>query len=84
MTGFMVFEAREGSKLSDYWQQRPKSQLRRVRVTPRKTLFTPVRAPVDLATLAPCRENDKSYLDGSHTILSDTWFVSSKGRDSDG
>ena len=39
------FEVREGSRLSDYWQQRTKSQLRHVHVTPRETLFTPVHAP---------------------------------------
>ena len=37
MAGFIVFELREGSTLSDYWQQRAKSQLCCARVTPRKT-----------------------------------------------
>ena len=54
-----------------------------MRVTPRKTLFTPVHAPVDLAMLAPCRETHKSYLNGGTSTLSDTWLVSSKGRDSE-
>ena len=81
MTGFIVFEMRESSRLSDYWQQRTKSQLCRVHVTPKKTLFTPSRAPVDLALLAPCRETHKSYLNGSTLTLCDTWLGNSKGRD---
>ena len=40
MTGFIVFETHGGSRLSDYWQQKTKSSLSRVHVTPRKTLFT--------------------------------------------
>ena len=73
----------EDSRLSDYWLQRTKSQPCRAHVTPRMTLFTPVRSPVDLAMLAPCREVHKSYLNGSASTLCDTWFVSSKGRDSE-
>ena len=42
------------------WQQRTKSRLSRVRVTPRKTLFTPSHAPVDLALLAPGRMSQDS------------------------
>ena len=52
-------------------------------VTPRKTLFTPVHASVDLAMLAPRRETHKSYLNGSTSTLCDTWLASSKGRDSE-
>ena len=49
-------------------------------MTAKKTLFTPVHAPVDLAMLAPCRETHKSYLDGSIPTSCDTWLVSNKGR----
>ena len=49
MTGFIVLETHGGSRLSDYWQQKTKSRLSRVHVTPRKTLFTPSHAPVDLS-----------------------------------
>ena len=81
MTGFVVFEEREGYRLSDYWQQRTKSQICRVHVTPRKTLFRPSsRAPVDLALLAPCMETHKSYLNGSTLTLCDTWLGNSKGE----
>ena len=61
MTGFFVFETHGGSRLSDYWQQKTKSRLSRVHVTPRKTLFTPSHAPVDLALLAP-GQSDKEEL----------------------
>ena len=84
MTGLIVFEMREGSRLSDYWQQRTKSQLCRAHVTPRKTLFTPSHALVDLALLAPCRETRKCYLNGSTLTLHDTWLGSAKGRDRTG
>ena len=59
MTGFIAFEASEGSRLSDFWQQslqRTKPHLSRVHVVPRKTLLTPSHALVDLALLAPCRD----------------------------
>ena len=62
MTGFIVFETHGGSRLSDYWQQKTKSHLSRVHVTPRKTLFTPSHAPVDLALLAPGRVTRKDYM----------------------
>ena len=76
MTGFIVLETREGPRLSDLWQQRTRSQLCLAHVTPRKTLFTPSHAPLDLAMLAPCKESYKSYLDGSTLTLHDTWLGS--------
>ena len=72
MTGFIVFETHGGSRLSDYWQQKTKSRLSRVHVTPRKTLFTPSHAPVDLALLAPGRVTRKNYLYGGILTLHDT------------
>ena len=48
LTGYIVFETHGGSRLSGYWQQKTKTRLSRVHVTPRKTLFTPSHAPVDL------------------------------------
>ena len=36
-----------------------------------------------LQLLLHARETHKSYLNGSCAILSDTWLVSSKGRDSE-
>ena len=59
MTGYIVFETHGGSRLSDYWQQKTKTRLSRVHVTPRKTLFTPSHAPVDLSLLAPSRTTRK-------------------------
>ena len=64
MTGYIVFETHGGSRLSDYWQQKTKSRLSRVHVTPRKTLFTPSHAPVVLSLLAPGRVTRKKYLYG--------------------
>ena len=73
MTGVIVFEVREvPARLSDYWQQRTKSQLCHVHVAPRKTLFTPAHAAVDVAALAPCRETHMSHFSGSCATLSDT------------
>ena len=83
MTGFIVFETSEGSRLSDYWQQRTKSHLSRVHVVPRMTLFTLSHAPVDLALLAPCTETRKCYLHGSILTLHYTWLGSVKCRDSE-
>ena len=82
MTGFIVFEAHEGSRLSDYWQQKTKSHLSRVHVTPRKTLFTPSHA-LDLALLAPGRVTRKNYLHGGVLTLHDTWLGCVKGRDNE-
>ena len=81
MTGFIVFETHGGSRLSDYWQQKTKSRLSRVHVTPRKTLFTPSHAPVELALLAPGRVTRKNYLHGGTLTIQDTWLASVKGRD---
>ena len=72
-----------GSRLSDYWQQNTKSRLSRVHVTPRKTLFTPSHAPVDLALLAPGRVTRKGYLNGGTLTLHDTWLGCVRGRDSE-
>ena len=85
MTGFLVFAMRESSRLSDYWQHRTKSQLCRVHVTPRKTLFTPSHALVDLALLAPCRDTRSAILiDNANPLtLRETWLGSAKGRDSE-
>ena len=83
MTGFIVFETHGGSRLSDYWQQKAKSRLSRVRVTPRKTLFTPSHAPVDLALLAPGRMTRKNYLHGGVLTLHDTWLGCVKGPDNE-
>ena len=65
LTGYIVFETHGGSRLPDYWQQKTKTRLSRVHVTPRKTLFTPSHAPVDLSLLSPSRTTRKSYLNGS-------------------
>ena len=81
MTGYIVFETHGGSRLSDYWQQKTKTRLSRVHVTPRKTLFTPSHAPVDLSLLAPSRTTRKNYLKGGTQTLYDTWLASVKGRD---
>ena len=83
MTGYIVFETHGGSRLSDYWQQKTKSRLSRVHVTPRKTLFTPSHAPVDLALLAPGRVTRKNYLYGGTLTLHDTWLACVKGRDTE-
>ena len=83
MTGFIVFETHGGSRLSDYWQQKTKSRLSRVHVTPRKTLFTPNHALVDLALLAPGRMTRKNYLHGGVLTLHDTWLGCVKGRDNE-
>ena len=80
MTGFIVFETHGGSRLSDYWQQKTKSSLSRVHVTPRKTLFTPSHAPVDFASLAPGRVTRKKYLHGGVLTLRDSWLGCVKGR----
>ena len=68
---------------SQYWQQKTKSGLSRVHVTPRKTLFTPSHAPVDLALLAPGRVTRKNYLHGGVLTLHDTWLGCVKGRDNE-
>ena len=83
LTGYIVFETHGGSRLSDYWQQKTKTRLSRVHVTPRKTLFSPSHAPVDLSLLSPGRTTRKNYLDGSTQTLSDTWLASVKGRDAE-
>ena len=83
MTGYIVFETHGGYRLSDYWQQKAKSRLSRVHVTPRKTLSTPSHAPVDLALLAPGRMTRKNYLYGGTLTLHDTWLASVKGRDTE-
>ena len=75
MTGYIVFETHGGSRLSDYWQQRTKSRLSRVHVTPRKTLFTPSHAPFDLALLTAGRMTKKNYLHGGTLTLYDTWLA---------
>ena len=67
----------------DYWQLRTRSCLSRVHVAPRKTLFTPTHATVDLALLAPCRETRKCYLNGSTLTLHDAWLGCVRGRDSE-
>ena len=79
LTGYIVFETHGGSRLSDYWQQKPKTRLSRVHVTPRKTLFTPSQAPVDFSLLSPSRTTRKSYLNGSTQTLCDTWLANVKG-----
>ena len=83
MTGYIVFETHGGSRLSASWQQKPKSRLSRVHVTPRKTLFTPSLAPVDLALLAPGRVTRKNYLYGGTQPLRDTWLACVRGRDTE-
>ena len=83
MTGYIVFETHGGSRLSDYWQQKAKSRLSRVHVTPRKTLFTPNHASVDLSSLAPGRVTRKNYLYGGILTLHDTWIACVKGRDTE-
>ena len=83
LTGYIVFETHGGSRLSDYWQQKTKTRLSRVHVTPRKTLFNPSHAPVDLSLLSPSRTTRKNYLNGSTQTLSDTWLASVKGRDAE-
>ena len=83
LTGYVVFETHGGSRLSDYWQQKTKTRLSRVHVTPRKTLFSPSHAPVDLSLLSPGRTTRKDYLNGSTQTLSDTWTASVKGRDTE-
>ena len=83
MTGCIVFETHGGSRLSDYWQQKTKTRLSRVHVRPRKTLFTPSHAPVDLSLLAPSRTTRKNYLHGGSQTLHDTWLASVKGRDTE-
>ena len=83
LTGYVVFETHGGSRLSDYWQQKTKTRLSRVHVTPRKTLFSPSHAPVDLSLLSPGRTTRKNYLNGSTQTLSDTWTASVKGRDTE-
>ena len=83
LTGYIVFETHGGSRLSDYWQQKTKTRLSRVHVTPRKTLFTPSHAPVDLSLLSPGRTTRKNYLNGSTQTLKDTWLASVKGRDAE-
>ena len=83
LTGYIVFETHGGSRLSDYWQQKTKTRLSRVHVTPRKTLFTPSHAPVDLSLLSPSRTTRKSYLNGSTQTLRDTWLASVKGRETE-
>ena len=83
LTGYVVFETHGGSRLSDYWQQKTKTRLSRVHVTPRKTLFSPSHAPVDLSLLSPSRTTRKNYLNGSTQTLSDTWIASVKGRDAE-
>ena len=83
LTGYVVFETHGGSRLSDYWQQKTKTRLSRVHVTPRKTLFNPSHAPVDLSLLSPSRTTRKNYLNGSTQTLSDTWLASVKGRDAE-
>ena len=83
MTGYIVFETHGGSRLSDYWLQKTKSRLSRVHVTPRKTLFTPSHAPVDLSLLGPSRTTRKSYLYGGTQTLHNTWLASVKGRDTE-
>ena len=83
LTGYVVFETHGGSRLSDYWQQKTKTRLSRVHVTPRKTLFNPSHAPVDLSLLSPGRTTRKNYLNGSTQTLSDTWLASVKGRDAE-
>ena len=83
MTGFIVFETHGGSRLSDNWQQKTKSRLSRVHVTPRKTLFTPSHAPVDLALLAPGRVTKKNYLHGGVLTLHDTWRGCVRGQDNE-
>ena len=83
MTGYIVFETHGGSRLSDYWQQKTKTRLSRVHVTPRKTLFTPSHAPVDLSLLALSRTTRKNYLHGGTQTLYDTWLASVKGRDTE-
>ena len=60
-----------------------RSRLSRVHVTPRKTLFTPSHAPVDLALLAPGRMTRKNYLYGGTLTLCDTWLANVKGRDTE-
>ena len=60
LTGYVVFETHGGSRLSDYWQQKTKTRLSRVHVTPRKTLFNPSHAPVDLSLLSPGRTTQKN------------------------
>ena len=62
MTGYIVFETHGGSRLSDYWQQKTKTRLSRVNVIPRKTLFTPSHAPVDLSLLLPSRTTGRTTL----------------------
>ena len=52
-------------------------------MTPRKTLFTPSHAPVDLALLAPGRMTRKNYLYGGTLTLYDTWLASVKGWDTE-
>ena len=52
-------------------------------LTPRKTLFTPSHAPVDLALLAPGRMTRKNYLHGGTLTLYDTWLACVKGRDTE-
>ena len=81
MTGYIVFETHGGSRLSDYWQQKTKTRLSRVHVTPRKTLFTPSHAPVDLSLLSPSSTTRKNYLNGGTQTLCDTWLASVEGRD---
>ena len=83
LTGCIVFETHGGSRLSDYWQQKTKTRLSRVHVTPRKTLFTPSHAPVDLSLLSPSRTTRKTYLNGGTQTLCNTWLASVKGRDSE-
>ena len=83
LTGYVVFETHGGSRLSDYWQQKTKTRLSRVHVTPRKTLFNPSHAPVDLSLLSPGRTTRKNYLNGGTQTLRDTWLASVKGRDAE-
>ena len=80
MTGYIVL-THGGSRLTDDWQQKTKTRLSRVNVTPTKTLFTPNHAPVDLALLAPGRVTRKKYLYGGTLTLHDTWLACVKGRD---
>ena len=84
LTGYIVFETHRRSRLSDYWQQKTKNRLSRVHVTPRKTLFTPSHAPVDLSLLVTEQDNpEETTLMVVPRLSSDTWLASVKGRDTE-
>ena len=85
MTGFIVFETHAVIQ-TDFLTTGNRGLspvLAECMSYPRKTLFTPSHAAVDLALLAPGRETRKCYLNGSVLTLHDTWLGCVRGRDNE-